>query len=241
MSDNEGADSSGKKGGGTLWEVQIEMAKKEITMLTERIKMLKEYGRNETKHKKEEVKEQKKIEKVKEKEVAGVYKELEKVAKEASKGVKRKKGTGADGEPKPKRKVSAYNLYMKDATQDLIKAGNEMKQSERMGIIGQKWKALSDSEKKVYSDRAESMGDAPAAKPKATPKTPKNVTISSNVTSTPAPAYSSDDDSDDARRVVKSVPDNSSTDKKKDKKNKKNKKNKKKNKEKHARSSSDSD
>ncbi|BFU23124.1 high mobility group box domain containing protein [Entamoeba histolytica HM-1:IMSS-B] len=57
-----------------------------------------------------------------------------------------------DTTQKLKRPLSAYFLYSKDVRKSVVEANPTLKNTEIMKIIGEKWKGLSDQEKKKYND-----------------------------------------------------------------------------------------
>jgi hypothetical protein len=78
-------------------------------------------------------------------------------ASESGKGKGKGKKASADAAAKPKtpRQSSAYNTYVKEMMQDpKVKT---VPQKEKMTIIGNMWKALSDADKEPYKAKAAAL------------------------------------------------------------------------------------
>ena len=87
------------------------------------------------------------------------------VAKKVSK--KANKKASNDEKPKTKRGLSGYNLYQREeratVVAELQESGNDFKSKEVMSLLGPRWKALSDDERKVWNDKAKVLKEAASA------------------------------------------------------------------------------
>jgi len=88
-------------------------------------------------------------------------KSVAKVSKKAN------KKASNDEKPKTKRGLSGYNLYQREeratVVAELQESGNDFKSKEVMSLLGPRWKALSDDERKVWNDKAKVLKEAASA------------------------------------------------------------------------------
>jgi len=208
MSDGEAeSGASGRVRRQNVWELQVEIATKEIAFLKDKIKTWKEFGRQERLREKEEAKETKKEERERVKEFKGMTKHLEQVEQKVEKGAtsmdgkKRKRGAAGAGPEKKARKPSGYNVYMGEALNKCKVDQPDMAQKDRMKLVAEGWKSMSDDEKKVFNDRAAEMAPSSSTANMPKPKS-KNVKFTPKedvVMMTPVvgnPNSDSDEDSD---------------------------------------------
>ena len=65
---------------------------------------------------------------------------------------RRSKKLDENGNVKPKRKPSAYNLYIKSRVEELKKEDPSSTAIDRMKLAASSWKLLSDEEKNAYKE-----------------------------------------------------------------------------------------
>jgi len=86
----------------------------------------------------------------------------------------KRKNTGAkNGSNKPRRKKSAYNIFVRDQmATDVIKV---TKHKEKMAKIAELWKSITDEEKVTYQESADVENAATVAVPKVELEVPTTV------------------------------------------------------------------